>query len=289
MKKNTNNKEIKKIIFFLIGIIVFFIIIDLINITQYIPFSKNYDWLGIGSAIIGGILGAAATLIGVYKTIDYQKERDKKQELERRKNNYYSYLTFSKHPIKINISLDSITNIANIKNQAILIGQNVKISSPNYFDIELNFNMLNSTFPSSVALNKLTIFYNDKNVNNETCFNNSECFNKYTNNYNTITIKNKKIVVFTARCLMNNETKNKLSNGLEQSKRIDVIADISFLNPSKIVTRGKFITNLEIGNIKKIGNIKTLGSNKLEITFNSINNYFLIEDIHHINEENEEN
>ena len=283
MKKNTNI-EIKKIICILIVTILFLIVTDLIDITQYIPLSKNYDWLGICNAIIGGILGAIATLIGVYKTINYEKERDKKQELENRKNNYYSYLTFSKQPIKITISLDSITNISNIKNQNILIGKNVEITSPNYFDIELNFNMLNNIFPSSVALNKLTINYGDKNSYNEINFDSSESFYKYSKGYNKITIKNERTVAFVSRCLINNRTKDKLSEDLKQSKHIDIITDISFLNPSKIVTKGIFNVNLEISNIEKIGDPKNLGSNKLEITYNSTNTYFLIEDIYHVSE-----
>ncbi len=278
------NKDLKKYTLILIFIIIFLVVIDLINITQYIPFSEKYDWLGIGAAIISGILGAIATLIGVNQTINYEKERDRKYELENRKNNYYSYLTFSKQTAKITISLDSTTNINNIYNQIILIGENVESSSPNYFDIELNFDMLNNIFPSAVMLNGLTLFYNDEIRNNETHFEDSECFYKYNKDYNKITIKNKKTVAFVVRCLINREKKDKLSNILEKKKRIDIIANISFLNPSKIVTKGNFRANLESITIKKIGNIKNLGSNKLEINYNSINNYFNIENIHHINE-----
>ena len=41
---------------------------------------------------------------------------------------------------------------------------------------------------------------------------------------------------------------------------------------------------LEISNIEKIGDPKNLGSNRLEITYNSTNTYFLIEDIYHVSE-----
>lgn len=284
MTKNTN-KKIKKILFLLIAIIVFLIIIDLIDITQYIPFSEKYDWLGIGAAIIGGILGAVATLIGINQTIQYEKKRDKDKEIENRKNNYYSYLTFSKHPVKITISLDSTTNISNIKDKIILIEKNIKINSSNYFDIELNFDMLNNIFPSSVTLNELTILYNNETVDNEIHFNDIEHFYKYDNYYNKITIKNEKNVTFVARCLMDREKKNKLSKGLEQSKRIDIIADISFLNPSKIITKGNFRVNLELADTKKIGNKNNIGSNKQELFYNSINNYFDIDNIYYIDEE----
>lgn len=82
----------------------------------------------------------------------------------------------------------------------------------------------------------------------------------------------------------NISVKDKLSEDLKQSKHIDIITNISFLNPSKIVTKGIFNVNLEISNIEKIGGPKNLGSNKLEITYNSTNTYFLIEDIYHVSE-----
>lgn len=82
----------------------------------------------------------------------------------------------------------------------------------------------------------------------------------------------------------NISVKDKLSEDLKQSKHIDIITNISFLNPSKIVTKGIFNVNLEISNIEKIGDPKNLGSNRLEITYNSTNTYFLIEDIYHVSE-----
>lgn len=42
------------------------------NITTYIPLSRNYDWLAFWGAILGGL----ATLIGVYFTIKSQSETD---------------------------------------------------------------------------------------------------------------------------------------------------------------------------------------------------------------------
>lgn len=50
-----------------------FIVADLMNITTYIPLSRNYDWLAFWGAILGGL----ATLIGVYFTIKGQSETDK--------------------------------------------------------------------------------------------------------------------------------------------------------------------------------------------------------------------
>lgn len=49
---------------------------DLINITQYIPLTQNYDWL----AFIGAIIGGIATFAGVYFTLDYQKKSDEEKK-----------------------------------------------------------------------------------------------------------------------------------------------------------------------------------------------------------------
>lgn len=199
-----NKKNLRIYIFLLIFIIIFLIFIDLINITQYIPFSEKYDWLGVGAAIIGGILGAIATLIGVNQTIQYEKKRDKDKEIENRKNNYYSYLSFNKETLKITLSLDSITGINNdIHYQNVLIGENVKADNAYYFEIELSFDVLNNIFPSSVIINNLTLVYNEKTVDNKTTYNDLEYFTKYNSDYKKITIKNGKTIAFAAKCLIN--------------------------------------------------------------------------------------
>ena len=46
-------------------------VLDIANITQYIPFSKQYDWLGFIGTYTGSIVGAVITLFGVYQTIKY--------------------------------------------------------------------------------------------------------------------------------------------------------------------------------------------------------------------------
>lgn len=48
--------------------VVFLIFLDLVNITNFIPLSNNYDWLSFIGSICGGIL----TLYGVLLTINYQ-------------------------------------------------------------------------------------------------------------------------------------------------------------------------------------------------------------------------
>lgn len=64
--------------FFLALLIVCALLIaaDLFNITQYIPLTKNYDWL----AFIGAIIGGIATFVGVYFTIEYQKRSDEEKK-----------------------------------------------------------------------------------------------------------------------------------------------------------------------------------------------------------------
>lgn len=49
---------------------------DLADITQYIPLTKDYDWLSFLGAVIGGI----ATFGGVFLTWRYQIESDKEKE-----------------------------------------------------------------------------------------------------------------------------------------------------------------------------------------------------------------
>lgn len=49
---------------------------DLADITQYIPLTKNYDWLSFLGAVIGGI----ATFGGVFLTWRYQIDSDKEKE-----------------------------------------------------------------------------------------------------------------------------------------------------------------------------------------------------------------
>lgn len=68
--------------FITLFIIVIFSLLDIIDITQYINFTKNYDWLGFYGALLGSVIGGAITFIGVYITIKKQKEtEDEKNRL----------------------------------------------------------------------------------------------------------------------------------------------------------------------------------------------------------------
>ena len=51
-------------------------VLDFTNITQYFPFSHNYDWISFGGSFLGGIIGGLATFGGVYFSLKSQKEAD---------------------------------------------------------------------------------------------------------------------------------------------------------------------------------------------------------------------
>jgi len=51
----------------------------MINVTQFIPFSINYDWLNFYGALLGSIIGGTITYMGVYITINSQKKLDEEK------------------------------------------------------------------------------------------------------------------------------------------------------------------------------------------------------------------
>lgn len=71
---------IKNAIMGLIGfavlVILLTMVLDFTNITQYFPFSHNYDWISFGGSFLGGIIGGLATFGGVYFSLKSQKEAD---------------------------------------------------------------------------------------------------------------------------------------------------------------------------------------------------------------------
>lgn len=60
-------------------IISIFVYLDVINITQFISLTNNYDWLGFFGALLGSVIGGAITFIGVYITIEKQREADEEK------------------------------------------------------------------------------------------------------------------------------------------------------------------------------------------------------------------
>ena len=69
-------KSIIGITGFALSVILLILLLDLCNITHYIPFSRNYDWISFIGSFLGGVIGGLATFIGVYFTIKSQKQAD---------------------------------------------------------------------------------------------------------------------------------------------------------------------------------------------------------------------
>lgn len=170
MKENESIIKIIKIVSIVIVIILLIIIfLDYFNIRSIFPFNQltiQYDWLGVVAAIIGGLLSAVGTYIGIILTLENERENNEKKDIEERKRNGYSYLTFTNNPIILTISLDSIIWQLNDK-QNILIGTNVRVGGNNYLDIELNFKNLNNNYPSAALIEDMLIQYDFNFENNK--------------------------------------------------------------------------------------------------------------------------
>lgn len=69
-------KSIIGITGFALSVMLLILLLDLCNITHYIPFSRNYDWISFIGSFLGGVIGGLATFIGVYFTIKSQKQAD---------------------------------------------------------------------------------------------------------------------------------------------------------------------------------------------------------------------
>lgn len=133
------------IIISLIFLLIVFIL-DMSNITQYIPFSKQYDWLGFVGTYIGSILGSIITLFGVYQTIKYEKEKDIDENKLDNKPYFYNIDPFSNYDyentMQFILSEDASykdknysEQLAIIKNtdNAILIIDHISINDINYY------------------------------------------------------------------------------------------------------------------------------------------------------------
>ena len=141
MKKYISTIIIISLIFLLIVLV-----LDISNITQYIPFSKQYDWLGFIGTYIGSVLGSVITLFGVYQTIKYEKEKDDEKNKLDNKPYFYNIDPMSEYDYKNTkqfiLSEDASykdkkysEQLAIIKNtdNAILIIDHVSINDINYY------------------------------------------------------------------------------------------------------------------------------------------------------------
>lgn len=83
MKENESIIKIIKIVSIVIVIILLIIIfLDYFNIRSIFPFNQltiQYDWLGVVAAIIGGLLSAVGTYIGIILTLENERENNEKK------------------------------------------------------------------------------------------------------------------------------------------------------------------------------------------------------------------
>lgn len=280
---NKSEKIIKKIIIFfsimiailLLGTLLF----DYFNLRKYYPFNRfttQYDWLGIIGAIIGGLIGAVGTYIGIHLTIKNEHEENKKKDTEERKRNGYSYLTFTDNPINLKISLDSILT-GNLDNtQSYLIGENVIVQGANYFNIEFSFKCINNCFPTAVLLEDMKIFYDSVVKDNRKYFSKAVCLKGYKKDYKPITMKNDCTIAFGSEAMVNKEQHNELKQYLINSEYVDIITNIKFINANGVVTSGEFRANLIKDVSVKLGNKNNFGSNKEKITYKAEDTYLIV-------------
>ncbi|MBT2680000.1 hypothetical protein J7E38_13380 [Bacillus sp. ISL-35] len=75
----------KYVFIFFIGILLIpllFVVLDIVNITNHISLTREYDWLGFYGGFLGSTLGGIATFLGVYLTLQHQKKvEDEKNRL----------------------------------------------------------------------------------------------------------------------------------------------------------------------------------------------------------------
>lgn len=69
------------IIFFFVIIPFSIFLLDLFNITQYIPLTISYDWL----SFFGSIYASAITILGVFLTLKFQRKSEDEKKIEENK------------------------------------------------------------------------------------------------------------------------------------------------------------------------------------------------------------
>lgn len=69
------------IIFFFVIIPFSIFLLDLFNITQYIPLTISYDWL----SFFGSIYASAITILGVFLTLKFQRKSEDEKRIEENK------------------------------------------------------------------------------------------------------------------------------------------------------------------------------------------------------------
>ena len=282
---NENKSVTRIIVIFSIIIIILLlatVLLDYFNLRNIFPFNQltsQYDWFGIIGAIIGGLIGAVSTYIGIALTIKNEREVNEKKDIEERKRLGYSYLTLSDSPLTLKIALDSILTGNLEQNHNVLIGENVDIVGANYFDIEFNFKNINNNYPTAVMIDDIEIVYDSEVENNIKMYRKNLHLYGYKKVYSPITVKNNEIVAFESRALINKEQLENIKTYLLTSQFIDIITNVNFINANGVVTSGKFSANLIKDNNVKLGSSKRLGSNKEKIKYKAENTYLILKNI----------
>lgn len=268
------------LIAFAIMIIFLTVVMDFMNITQYFSFTNNYDWLSIIGAIVGGLIGAVGTFLGIYFTLKSEQEENEKRQIEERKRDGYSHLIYSDEPLCITLSLDSRTSIGNIiEYYNVLVDEDTNIDYSYFCDIELSFVNMNNNYPSGAKINNMIIIYKEDVTKKERCYKELVDLKAYNPEYKFLTIKNQKNIAFITKCLIGEKLLESFKKDLRESKNIDIKADIEFINPYGVTTKGSFTANLIQEDVESLGEKEIIGSNKLKIKYKALNTYFIINEI----------
>lgn len=280
------DKNVKNIIVFfsviIIVVLIVTVLLDFFNIRNIFPFDQltnQYDWFGIIGAVIGGLVGAVGTYIGIELTIKNEREENKKRDIEERKRTGYSYLTLADYPVTLKIAMDSVSSGNLDQTQNVLVGKNVNIVGANYFDIELNFKNLNNNYPTAALLIDMEIDFDFKMENNKREYYKRILLNGYNEKYKRLTIKNNDVVSFESRALIDQKDFKNLKEYLLDSSLIGITTNVNFINANGVVTSGNFKANLLKYESKKIGSEKCLGSNKEKIDYEAKDTYLTVKNV----------
>lgn len=276
---NLKKRYLITLILIIILLLIVFITFDFINITNYFPFTKNYDWLGVFSSIVGGLIGGLFTVLSIIISIDNEKEANKNRLIEEKKQSGYSYLVFDNKPIKIKISLNKFIDLKFFEERInIVIAENVSVDNSCYLEFELSFKNINANYPSAAVVNKLILLYDFIESENKTLYNKEIEFHHFSTSYKPVTLKNKNIISFKCIALINLNQLDDIKEKLVNSNKIDILADIAFVNPNNVITQGQFRSNL----LKINCDVKKINYNEIYNEYSSINTYFDIDKIDYI-------
>lgn len=171
--------------------------------------------------------------------------------------------------------LDSKVVVDNIKEYiSLVIGKNVEANLCNYCEFEFSFENKNKKSPSHVMVENIKILYDNYEKNNQNQYKKILELIGYNTSFKSVTLIKDDIVSFKCIALLNDEEFKNLKSKLVESKKIDIISSIKFINPSGVVTSGEFKSNLMQSATIMIGDKKAKGSNKVLLNYDAVNTYF---------------